>query len=503
MNRWERLREYAETHGVRYTVRRCGEKAGQVLLGTWDRQWKRERATAEELRRQAEHPPQAGLISVVIPVYNTRESYLRELLESLRAQSYAAWEAVLYDGGSTRPETVAALERAAAEDGRFRVIRAERNLGIAGNTNEAIARAEGDYIALCDHDDVLTPDALWRMAEAIEREHPDLLYSDEDMMTEDGRRHMDPHRKPGFQPETLAADNYMSHLGVIRAALLREAGGLREGYDGSQDHELYLRLAGMTDRIVHVPYILYTWRKVKSSLSRRNLTQCLEAGCRANMDLSRIPVTAVPVDRKIRLWYDFPRGKRTEAVIFGSREEDCAAALADLKFQAPWPNLSATLAVTDLAGLYDTLNQAAAESRADYLLFLDAAGMVQTRHFFRELLMYAQMDGVGGVTPVLVDRKNRITFGGWVGGDIDQKGLRNGAGGPRDRMSKVHNVDGVSAGCMMVRRDQFVPFGTRERGRRYVYTPHAVFLCEDTAVLGMPPFDLGGREPAASGAAGK
>ena len=364
MNGLQRLKAYAETHGAGYTIRRCAEKAGQIVLGTWDRQWRRERASREELERQRNHPPAAGLISVVIPVYNTKAVYLRELLESLRDQSYGDWEAILYDGGSTLAETAETLRRAAAEEPRFRVIRAEKNLGIAGNTNAAIAAAKGEYIALCDHDDVLTPDALWRMAEAIAREHPDLLYSDEDMMTENGRRHMDPHRKPDYQPETLAADNYISHLGVIRAEVLREAGGLREGYEGSQDHELYLRITQRTDRVTHVPYILYCWRKLSTSLSRQHLDQCLWAGCRANEDLSPVPVTAIPVDRKIRLWYDFPRDVRTEAVIFSSDEESCRAALEDLEAQAPWPNLSATLAVTDLEGLYDALNQAAEESEA-------------------------------------------------------------------------------------------------------------------------------------------
>lgn len=485
MNWTERLRSYAATHGVSYTLRRLSEKAGQVVFGTWDRQWRREKVTPEEATEQRKHQPAAGLISVVIPVYNTKECFLRELLESLRAQTYENWEAILYDGGSTRQETIALLDGAAAAEPRFRVIHAPENQGIAGNTNGAIAMARGDYIALCDHDDLLTPDALWRMAEAIGKEHPDLLYSDEDMITENGRRHMDPHRKPGYQPETLAADNYMSHLGVIRAGLLREAGGLREGYDGSQDHELYLRLCRRTDRVVHVPYILYSWRKVASSMSRTHLDECLKAGCRANEDLSEIPVTAVPVDQKIRLWYDFPRGKRTEVILFSGTEEACREAWEDLQAQAPWPNLTATLAVTDLDNLGDTLNQAAAESDADYLLFLDAASLVETRHFFRELLMYAQKDGILGVTPVLVDRKNRITFGGWRNGINDQAGLRNGAGGPRDRMNKVHNVDGVSPCCMMVRRDQFVPFGADHAAGRYVYTPHAQVLCEDTAAINM------------------
>ena len=143
-------------------------------------------------------------------------------------------------------------------------------------------------------------------------------------------------------------------------------------------------------------------------------------------------MVAIPVEKKIRLWYDIPRGATVEAVIFSSTEEACREALADLEAQAPWPNLRATLAVTDLDGLQETLNQAAAESEGEYLLFLDAASLVETRHFFRELLMYAQKDGVAGVTPVMVDRKGRITFGGWVGEKNDQAGLRHGTGGPRD-----------------------------------------------------------------------
>ena len=480
-----RLKEYAATHGTGYTARRLGEKTGQIVFGTWDRKWNREKPGLEELSRQRKNQPAAGLISVVIPVFNTKEVFLQELLDSLRNQTYENWEAILYDGASSRAETIAVLDRAAGEDSRFRVIHGTENLGIAGNTNAAIAETKGTYIALCDHDDLLTPDALWRMAEAIEKTHPDMLYSDEDMITENGKHHMDPHRKPEYQPETLAADNYMSHLGVIRAELLRTIGGLREGYDGSQDHELYLRICQRTDRIVHVPYILYSWRKVSSSLSRQHLDQCLWAGCRANEDLSPIPVKAIPVDQKIRLWYDFPRNVKTEAIIFSSTEEACRDAWTDLNTQAPWPNLSATLAVTDLGELKDTLNQAASESEADYLLFLDAASLVETRHLFRELMMYAQMQGVGGVTPVLVDRKNRITFGGWVNGRNDQTGLKNGAGGPRDRMNKVHNVDGISPCCMMVRRDQFVPFGEKDPKKRYVYTPHAVVLCEDCAAISM------------------
>ena len=179
-----RIREYRQSHGTVYTVRRLGQKAAQQLLGTYDRRWKRERASAEELAEQREHQPEAGLISVVIPVYNTDPGMLEALLDTLEAQTYRHFEAVLYDGASTRAETLDVLNRRSAAEPRFRVIRGKENRGISGNTNAAAALARGEYIALCDHDDLLSPDALWRVAKRIEEKHPDMVYSDEDRIEE-------------------------------------------------------------------------------------------------------------------------------------------------------------------------------------------------------------------------------------------------------------------------------------------------------------------------------
>ena len=240
----DRIREYRESHGTAYTLKRLGQKAAQQLLGTYDRRWRQERASEAELLAQRENQPDAGLISVVIPVYNTDPGMLRALLESLRAQTYRNFEAVLWDGGSTRAETLAVLDETAKTQGDgpavFRVIRGEENLGISGNTNEAVKAAKGDYAVLCDHDDLLAPDALWRAAECIAAKRPDVIYSDEDRITENGRRHMDPHYKPDYCPDTLVSDNYMCHMAVIRRDLLEET-GLRSGFDGSQDHDLFLR----------------------------------------------------------------------------------------------------------------------------------------------------------------------------------------------------------------------------------------------------------------------
>ncbi len=504
MSIFARLKDYTAEHGLRYTIRRSAEKADQVILGSWDRVWKKEYPSAEELKRQRENQPAAGLISVVIPVYNTRPVFLRELLDSLLAQSYENWEAVLYDGRSTKPETLEVLKNAA--DPRFRVIRGERNEGISGNTNAALTFAKGRYVALCDHDDLLRPDAFWRVAEAICRDDPDWLYTDEDMITENGRRHMDPHRKPDFCPEYLSNDNYINHLTVFRKGLIEQAGGLRAGYDGSQDLDLYLRVAALTKRVTHVPCILYSWRKVKSSESRQHLDKCLDAAARAAEAEAKDRgegLVAVPVGKRVRLWYDFPRDAAVEVIIFSREKEVCRDCFRDLEANAPWPKLKGTFVEAEMENLYGALNQAAKESRADYLLFLDAATMVMTRHFFRELLMYAKRDGVAGVTPALIDQKGCITHAGYaLGGPQVAKGMNPGlyltAGGWHDLMNKVHNVSAVSICCMMVRRDQFVPFDDRYKsglgsaeeglralraGKRFVFTPHASLYCEERDLL--------------------
>ena len=506
MNPYRRLREYAEEHGIAYTVRRSADKAAQLLLGTYDRVWRRTRASGEELREQRAHPPAAGLISVVIPVYNTKVVYLDALLESLRAQSYENWEAVLWDGASTSAETVSALDAAAAREPRFRVFHGKENLGISGNTNLAFAEAKGEYVALCDHDDVLSPDALWRMAEAIVRDRPDWLYSDEDMLSQNGRVHLDPHYKPDFCPEYLAGDNYISHLGVVKKSLLEQVGGLRSAYDGSQDHDLYLRCAAVSRNVTHVPYTLYSWRRLRSSESRRHLDRCLDAAARAAEDAAARAgrtLTAVPVDRRLRLWYDFPRDASVEVILHGGTEAECREAYRALTAAAPWPRLRATIVPGGPEALYAGLNQAAEESGADYLLFLEASCRTACRHFFRELLMYACVDGVAGVTPVLTDRRGRITHGGFALGMKGlargiQTGLRHGAGGWHDLMNKVHNVSAAAPCCVLVRRDQFLPFDARyrsglgaaeqglraaERGMRFVITPHAATVCEKSPLL--------------------
>ena len=507
----QELRNYLQVHGPGYTLRRCSEKTVQRVFGTYNRIRRRQQPSAAALEEQRKYPPAAGLISVIVPVYNTEPRLLRKLLDSLSDQTYQDWEAVLYDGASSRAETAAVLEEAAARDSRFRVFRGTRNLGISGNTNAALAEVQGAYTALADHDDLLSPEALWQTAAVIAQDHPDLIYSDEDRVTEDGRRYMDPHYKPDWCPVNLLGANYICHLAVIRTSLLREIGGLRPGFDGSQDHDLFLRIAEKTSRIVHIPLTLYSWREVRSSMSHRKLQICLENGCKAVEEhearLGR-SVTAVPVNKEIRLWFEVPRDVSVEALIFGESEAACQDALAELMFRTDDPRLRAALLVTDEKKLFSSLNEAAASSAADYLLLLDARIRGMNRHFIRELLMYAQQPETGAVTALLSDRKKHITHSGFaVGVDGEaqcvHEGMFHTAGGWHDAVNRVRQVAALSPCCTMIRREAWIPFiesyqtglgaadwslRLRQTGRLLVCTPHA------EAELERNPLLLSGRK---------
>ena len=503
MGAFARIREYLKGHGAAYTLCRLMQVFRQRYLGTYDRRREKEFASDTELADQRAHQPEAGTVSIVVPVYNTDPDMLEELIASLEAQTYEDIDVILYDAG-TRTETRRVLDM--VRDPRFRVIRSAENLGISGNTNAAVEEARGEYIALCDHDDVMAPDAIWRAAEAIAKEHPDVIYTDEDRVMENGRHHMDPHYKPDWNRETLASDNYICHLAVIRKDLFHEIGGLRSGFDGSQDHDLFLRLSEKTENFCHIPKVLYSWREVESSRSHTDLDTCLAAGCRAVEEYeARMgrKVSALPVNKAIRLWYDVNPEATVEALIFGESEDACRQCLAALEDDSSWRNLSAALVVADETNRISSLNEAASGSRADYLLVVDASVWGFSRHFIRELMMYAQMDSIAGCAPVLTDRRGRITHGGFAvgvsgGAQCIHEGLKAGAGGMYDIMNKVHNVTAVSPVCMMVRRDAWVDLdpvyrtglvgahlGLRQRraGRRFVVTPHATAIREKCPML--------------------
>lgn len=200
------------------------------------------------------------LISVVMPVFNAPEPYLQAAIESVLAQIYPNWELCIADDASTAPHIRPILEQYQAQDRRIKITFRETNGHISECSNSALALATGDFVALLDHDDLLTPDALYEVALLINR-HPqvDMIYSDEDKINEQGQL-QDPFFKPDWCPDSFLSRMYTCHLGVYRRSVLTAIGGFRVGFEGSQDYDLVLRVTEKTDQIFHIPKILYHWR---------------------------------------------------------------------------------------------------------------------------------------------------------------------------------------------------------------------------------------------------
>ena len=236
---------------------------------------------ADHIARMAAPPT----LSVVMPAYDTDEHMLGQAIASVRSQLYPHWELCIADDASPGDRVWAILQAAAAQDARIKIVRRPVNGHISAATNSALALATGEFVALMDHDDVLAEHALYEMAAEIET-YPDaqLIYSDEDKIDETGLR-FDPHFKTGWNPELLLGQNMVKHLVVLRRDLMTRLGGLREGFEGSQDYDLALRVAEVVPaaQIRHVPAILYHWRQrtETQSFSETSLDRCLDAARRA------------------------------------------------------------------------------------------------------------------------------------------------------------------------------------------------------------------------------
>lgn len=240
----------------------------------------------EHMRARAGRLVQTGpLISVLVPIYQTPEKWLRACIESVLTQVYPKWELCLVDDASPDLDAYQVAVSYAEGDDRIRVIRRATNGHISRASNSALEMAGGEFVALLDHDDELRPHALLEIVEELVAQPQALVvYSDEDKLDSDGRR-FDPYFKPDWNPDLLLAQNYLCHLSVIATELVREVGGFRPGYEGSQDHDLVLRCTERLQRnqIRHVPKVLYHWRAIPGStaLSRDAKDYAADAGARA------------------------------------------------------------------------------------------------------------------------------------------------------------------------------------------------------------------------------
>lgn len=244
-------------------------------------------------------------ISIVMPVFNVDPKWLALAIESVENQVYENWELCIIDDCSTNEETLNFL--CSIQNEKIKISFLDKNQGISAASNKAFSAASGEYIALMDHDDEITKDALLEVVKAINEKGPDLIYSDEDKIDRNNVRRS-PLFKPDWSPDLLRCQNYICHFTVIKKEILARVNGFRSGFEGAQDHDLFLRISEKTDKIYHISKVLYSWRQIETSTASTHLSKpyAQAAGLKAvNTHLKRVYSNGVYADEsKYQLVYD-------------------------------------------------------------------------------------------------------------------------------------------------------------------------------------------------------
>jgi GT2 family glycosyltransferase len=463
---------------VESALRREGQQASYLSWIDVVERPERERRVA--LRAAAAVAQGAPRFSIVTPTYDSPEGPLRACLESVLAQDYPHWELCLADDASPAPHVMRVLSEYAQRDARIRVTTRDRNGHISAASNSALALATGDFVALLDHDDLLAPDALGEVATEI-LAHPDaaIVYSDEDKVDESGRR-FEPYFKPDWNPALLAAQNYVSHLGVYRTALVREVGGFREGVEGAQDWDLLLRCAERVaaGRIRHVARILYHWRAIPGSTARAMASKHYAASAQERVVADafarrgvavRIRRTvqdtflecdpvAVPLPRVSLLFLGRPTARADAwraalgAALVDEHAVDVAPATLDGRPRALGREAARAIGV------------AAAGAGGEVLLFVDAGCGPPPAERVATWVAPAAQDGAGPVGALVMDAHGDIAAGAFVLdphtiATVAWHGEPAGSWGMMGRAVLVQNVAAVSIEAMAVRRDLWVRLG--------------------------------------------
>ncbi len=344
-------------------------------------------------------------ISILVPVYNTEANQLWRCVHSVLSQPYPHWQLCLVDDGSSAPHVWPQLEAFARSDARIRVDRLTRNGGIAMATNRAAALAQGDYLAFLDHDDELAPDALYQVACAINAQDPDLLYSDEALVNLESR-HLDTLYKCALNRELLRSHNHLMHFFVARRELFAAVGGLDPACDGAQDYDLALKLTDVSDKVLHIPKILYHWRAhaTSSSIHHEQKHYADEAGRRAlQAALGRQRLQAEAQTTELRFFYRARRTLPQDALISVWIDEstatvaescwlDCSAVPGN---RVEWPAREENGSETGALRPHLGRNAAAQRATGDYLCFLGSALQALRPDPLAALLEYAQDQRVG------------------------------------------------------------------------------------------------------------
>jgi GT2 family glycosyltransferase len=366
------------------------------------------------LKADGEVGERRPLFSVLTPVHDPPLEILEQTIESVRAQTFADWELCLVDDGSSDPEVREALAHAGAADPRIRHLRRERAGGIATATNAALELAGGEYVALLDHDDLLVPEALAQVESAL-REHPgtDMLYSDEELF-EAGRPSF-AFAKPHWSPDLLRSQMYTCHLGVYRRSLAESVGGFSSEFDGSQDYDFALRVSERTNRVVHIPRVLYRWRAHAGSTAGGGQAKPAAYPAARRAIAEHLARTDVEADVHFGPWqgiYRVVHHLRTDSrVAVGIVDADPGEATRALVAAIEDETASGVGGAQVVVG--DTVAAVAAEcADADAIVLCEGAVEPLTRSWLARLAGFAQQPGVAAVGAKVVAPDGRVEQAG-------------------------------------------------------------------------------------------
>jgi GT2 family glycosyltransferase len=526
---------YWKQYGVKRTIRKIIRKMqGKKDTVSYEDFLKKYGVKEEELARQRQEVFENGpCFSIAVPLYQTKEKYLREMIESVQAQTYTNWELCLADGSGREHSLQSVVGEYIAKDKRIKYCLLDSNEGIAGNTNEALKMADGDFVVLTDHDDLLSPEALYQCAKAVQKEpQTDVIYSDEDKVDMSGKKFFEPHFKSDYNIDLLCTMNYICHLFVVRKDVMERAGLFESCYDGAQDHDFILRCTEKAEHIVHIPKVLYHWRCHAQSTSENPESKlyAFENGCKAvkaHYDRIGIPAEVEQgpfygMYRTHYLWKEQP----LVSILIPNKDHvaDLKKCMDSIEEKSTYRNFEFIIVENNSTEEetfayykeiekrdnvrvlyykeefnYSRINNfGAKEANGEYVLLLNNDTEMIEPDSIKEMLDVCMRPDVGIVGAKLIFEDNTIQhagviigFGGvaghaFIGQDRDDNGYFS-------RIISVQDLSAVTAACLMVRRSVFdeveglneefkVAFNdidfclkVRKAGYLVVYNPYAQF----------------------------
>ena len=478
----ERLNKENVKKGFEY-IRRNGvsrfwtlAKAKAFPAGKSYKEWYEEHCpTKEELMRQREVEFSVQpLISIVVPTYQTPIPFLKDMIDSVRKQSYEKWELCIADGSLNGDENDTKvirvreeLNRYSMEDKRIKVVYLEENQGISENTNQALALATGEYIGLFDHDDMLTPDALYEIVKAINDYDYDVLYTDEDKISEDSHDYKKPVFKPDYSPELLCANNYITHFFVAKKSIVDRLGGFRKEYDGSQDYDFIFRCVELAKKVGHVSKVLYHWRMHGGSVAGDPTSKmyAYDAGKKAiQSHYERVGIQAnVKHMERLGLYhteYKMIKQPLISVIVYGEDDEKKKRCSEWFK-RKDYSNLE----ILASAGInVEEINALAEKARGSYLFFVSENLESVERDALQQMAGVLQIQNVGAVSGKVIGRKHTVEDVGVVfrtNGDLCKAnyGIGDCDYGDMFRAKVMSNYSILSLNCFMTHKNTFEELG--------------------------------------------